>query len=99
MHSGINTGIVITSPGAMNESAETILGDPVNLASRLTSLAKPGQILVSSETYQLTQGYFDFEEQEPATIKGKTRPVSSYKVLSAKNSVNTIHRSSGHLTK
>jgi adenylate cyclase len=99
MHSGINTGVVITSPGAMNEGAETILGDPVNLASRLTSLAKPGQILISSETYQLTQGYFNFEEQEPATVKGKTQPVSTYKVLSARSSANTIHRLSADLTK
>jgi adenylate cyclase len=95
MHSGINTGVVITSPGVMNEDAETILGDPVNLASRLTSLAKPGQILVSSETYQLTKGYFNFEKREPASIKGKTKPVSNYKVLSAKSSANTIHKLSG----
>jgi class 3 adenylate cyclase/tetratricopeptide (TPR) repeat protein len=99
MHSGINTGVVITNSGAMNEGAETILGDTVNLASRLTSLAQSGQVLVSSETYQLTQGYFNFEEQKATTVKGKARPVRTYKVRSIRSRPSKIHRLTGHRSK
>ena len=95
MHSGINTGLVVTSEVNLEKGTEKVLGDTVNLASRLTSLAKGGEIFVGEETYHQAEGYFNFETLEPAKVKGKTEPIQAYKVLSLKEKPISVHRLSG----
>ncbi len=61
LHIGINTGVVIAGGmGPDEKMAYTVMGDTVNLASRLESIAGDGQIFVSRYTYNLTRGLFDF---------------------------------------
>jgi class 3 adenylate cyclase/tetratricopeptide (TPR) repeat protein len=84
MHTGINTGLVVTGEAMLEKGALGVAGDTVNIASRLSSLAKAGTILVGQDTYLQTQGYFEFEKQEPTRVKGKTEAVSIYKVLQPK---------------
>jgi class 3 adenylate cyclase len=50
MHSGINTGLVVTGEVNMDRGTHGIAGDTINLASRLSNLAKPGEILVDTDT-------------------------------------------------
>src|SRR3972149_2316447 len=95
MHSGINTGLVVTSEVNLEKGTEKVLGDTVNLASRLTSLARGGEIFVGEETYHQAEGYFNFETLEPAKVKGKTEPIQAYKVLSLKEKPISVHRLSG----
>ncbi|MCZ7670995.1 MAG: adenylate/guanylate cyclase domain-containing protein [Chloroflexi bacterium] len=47
----------------------TVIGDPVNIASRLEQKASPGSILISHETYQLVRGAFDIEPLGPMLLK------------------------------
>ena len=80
---GINTGLVVV--GAIGKDLRmdyTAVGDTTNLAARLMSLAKPGQIVVSRRTQHLRDGFFVFEDLGEFQVKGKAEPVRAYTVVS-----------------
>jgi len=95
MHSGINTGLVVTGKVDTEKGIHGVSGDTINLASRLQGLATRGEILVGRDTYKQAEGYFIFESLEPVLVKGKTEPVQVHKVLSQKDKPITTHRLSG----
>jgi class 3 adenylate cyclase/tetratricopeptide (TPR) repeat protein len=80
MHSGINTGLVVTGNVDMEKGTHGVVGDTINLASRLADLAKPGEIIVSLATRQLSAPHFKVKRIKPVTIKGKAQPISVYRV-------------------
>ena len=85
MHTGINTGLVVTARTAPEDGTFDLSGDAVNLASRLSDLARPDEILVGPETYRQAFGFFDFLAQAPMDIKGKSRPIPVYTVQGEKD--------------
>jgi class 3 adenylate cyclase/tetratricopeptide (TPR) repeat protein len=95
MHTGINTGMVVTGNIDLEKGTERVLGDSINVAARLTSLAKAGEIIVGEETFHLAEGHFHFERLEPATVKGKAEAVQVHKLLSLRERPVTIHHLSG----
>ena len=95
MHSGINTGLVVTGEVDVEKGAHGVAGDTINVASRLSSLAEAREILVGVNTSRQAEGYFNFEELEPVQVKGKTELVQAYKLLSARDKPITLHRLSG----
>ena len=95
MHTGINTGLVVTGEVDMEKGTHGVAGDTINLASRLSSIANLGEVLVDTDTYHQTEGYFALQTLEPAMVKGKTEPVQVYRVLEQKERPVTIHRLSG----
>jgi class 3 adenylate cyclase len=95
MHTGINTGLVVTGEVNLEKGIHGVAGDAINVAARLSDLGKAGDILVASSTYFQTQGYFDFKELEPAVVKGKSEPIRIFKVLSLKEQPVKIHRLDG----
>jgi class 3 adenylate cyclase/tetratricopeptide (TPR) repeat protein len=95
MHTGINTGLVVTGEVNTGKGTHGLAGDTINVASRLSTLAKAAEILVGHDTYRQTEGHFTFEDLEPTTLKGKTEPVHVHKVISSKERPVTIHRLSG----
>ena len=85
LHIGVNTGMVIAGNiGSDLRMSYTVMGDTVNVASRLESAAKAGQIFVSRNTYRLTRGAFAFQELDPIKVKGKQEPLLVYELLHAK---------------
>ncbi len=74
---GINTGEVVVS-----DTDEDVVGDAVNVASRLEGAAAAGEILVGEETWRLTRGTSRYEPVAPLTLKGKSEPVPAWKLLS-----------------
>ncbi len=78
---GINIGEVVWGAlGSRKTMDYTVVGDVVNVASRLCSMAASGQVLVSSSVRgQLGDG-FHLTALPPATIKGKAEPVPVFDV-------------------
>ncbi|MBW1818028.1 MAG: AAA family ATPase [Deltaproteobacteria bacterium] len=81
MHSGINTGLVVTGETDPGKGMHGITGHAINLASRLQSLAGEGDILVGRETYLLAEDYFHFEQLKPVRVKKHESAILPYKVI------------------
>lgn len=84
MQTGIDTGLAITGEMDIRKGTHGILGGTINMASRLQALAKADEIIVGSETFRHSQGYFHFEQMEPVKVKGRDLFVTPYRVLEAK---------------
>jgi predicted ATPase/class 3 adenylate cyclase len=95
MHTGINTGLVVTGEVDIEKKTHGVAGDTINVASRLSNLAKEGEILVGPDTYRQAEGHFTFQTLVPITVKGKAEPIKVHKVISIKERPITIHRLSG----
>ena len=95
MHSGINTGIVVTGELNLEKGIHGVVGDTINVAARMSSVANGGEILVDHETYIRTQGYFQFENLGPVQLKGKKDAVQIHRYLSTKEQPQKIHRLHG----
>lgn len=80
---GIASGEVLFGPVGGQSARFTALGEPVNLASRLESVAPVGGVLVSGETYQLTKGLFVCDEVTGLRLNGFRGPITGYRVISA----------------
>lgn len=80
---GVNTGRVVwggVGKGGAVAGNVTVVGDAVNLASRLESNAPIGSIQIGETTYRHVRGKFKIEERDPIEVKGKSRPVPVYLV-------------------
>jgi class 3 adenylate cyclase len=95
MHTGINTGLVVTGEVNVVRGTHGVAGDTINMASRLSNLAKPSEILIDANTCLQAEGHFTCEYLEETSVKGKADPVQVHKVLSQRDKPITIHRLSG----
>jgi class 3 adenylate cyclase/predicted ATPase len=82
---GICSGRVVVSqivgPGSWMEA----VGQTPNIAARLQTLAAPNSVLISESTQRLASAAFDFQDLGFQELKGVTKPLRVYRVLSAKN--------------
>jgi len=81
---GINSGEMVSGnigSETLKRLDFTVIGDAVNLAQRLQTVAKAGQILISEEVYTLAKESFICELVAPFTLKNKAVPVVTYQVI------------------
>lgn len=79
---GINTGYcTVGNFGTESRMDYTIIGQEVNLASRLESNAEAGEILISSETYNLVKDKIMCRQKGKVEMKGFSQPVDTYQVI------------------
>lgn len=86
---GLNTGEVVAgNMGSPKRMEFTVIGDNVNLASRMESATKEchQKILLSGSTYELVKDHVEVKEFDPIHMKGKSEPIKVYGLLGLKES-------------
>jgi class 3 adenylate cyclase/tetratricopeptide (TPR) repeat protein len=92
VRTGVNTGQVVTGT---DERLAT--GDAVNLAARLEQAAVPGEIIMGPQTWRLVRDAVTAEPLEPLRLKGKSLPVTAYRLLQLRSDMDSRARPSGAL--
>ncbi len=95
---GLGIGIVagealMGNLGSRNRMEFTLIGDAVNLASRLCSIAPEWEILVNEELAMMVSDQFHIESRMPVQLKGKTDKVTPYSIMGDMSHRNSIHAS------
>jgi adenylate cyclase len=83
---GINSGRVIAGDiGSPLHKAYTVVGDVVNIASRLeTTIAQPGQIVIGEATYELVRNHYECESLGELPLRGKRQLIRAYRLVGEK---------------
>lgn len=79
---GIHTGTAVAGNiGSSRRKEYSVIGDTVNVAARLQSLAQSGEVVISGSTYEELKDLLKVEKLPPQTLKGKRGPIDVYRVL------------------
>ena len=79
---GVSAGEAVAGTvGTESQMEYTVIGDRVNLAARLESNAKPGQILISQETYEHVADQVKARCLGPMNVKGREEAVTVFEIL------------------
>ncbi len=83
MHSGIQTGLLIARVDDERNGMYELTGDAINTAARLLSLADSGDVVIGDETKRLVEGLVEVDDVGHHEVRGKARPISAFRVVSA----------------
>jgi class 3 adenylate cyclase len=89
---------VLTGNAAVDVAAETegmVLGDTVNTASRLQSIADPGTVLVDDVTHRASEAAIAYEDAGIHAVKGREQPVHAWRALRVVAGAGGARRSAG----
>lgn len=86
LHAGVNLGTVFAGVIGSKEKKEyTIIGEAVNMASRLMGAAENGIILVSGRVFRQTRYLFEYQPLKPIKVKGISKSVAVFQPLKIKD--------------
>jgi len=78
---GISVGrVIVGNIGATEAMDYTVIGDAVNVAARLQTLAKPGEILISDRVQALLNDMHEVEHSGLTKLKGRQEPIDVYRL-------------------
>ena len=87
---GINTGYcTVGNFGTESRMDYTIIGEEVNLASRLESVAQPSEIVISESTYNLIGDKVKCKNHDLVKVKGFSKPVPVFEVIDHRSELGT----------
>jgi adenylate cyclase len=96
---GVNTGPVIAGAiGSSRTLQYTVIGDAVNVASRLCGAAGPGEVLISQSTYELVRDQIAVEDREPLMVKGKAKAIDIFRATGMLEQISTPSRATQALS-
>lgn len=95
---GINSGYcTVGNFGSKNRLDYTIIGGVVNLASRLESLSKENEILISKESYLLVKDDIKCIKKDKVNVKGISNEIQTYEIVDDKSSNSLLDEREGFL--
>lgn len=80
MHSGINTGLIVTRRSDSRDGHFALTGDTVNTGARLLGLAAADEIVIGPDTWREVSAQFSVEIGDPIEVRGKAHRVTPYRV-------------------
>lgn len=80
----VNTGEALVKVDAGADPGVGVVGDVVNTASRLQSIAPVGVVLVGEGTMRATSEVIEYRALEPVSLKGKSEPVAVWRAIAAR---------------
>jgi class 3 adenylate cyclase/predicted ATPase len=96
---GIHTGLVVVGAIGTKDVLESpIVGNAPNLAARIQSAAEANTLIVSSDTYKLTHGYFEAVDYGVHHLKGVSQAVQLYRIVHESTARSRLDAASGKLT-
>jgi class 3 adenylate cyclase/tetratricopeptide (TPR) repeat protein len=94
---GVASGLVVVSHVLAPQ--KSAVGETPNLAQRLQTLARPGEVLLSERTRTLAKGVFDYEDRGRQLLKGIAEPVRVWRVLGPSGAASRFDAATGgHIT-
>ncbi|HKI59465.1 MAG TPA: adenylate/guanylate cyclase domain-containing protein, partial [Mariprofundaceae bacterium] len=85
---GLNRGqAIVGNIGAAERLEYTVIGDTVNIASRMGGLGQGGEVVLSADTFEDLGSEFVFDEMGLQQVKGVSQPISCGRVSSSDNGV------------
>jgi len=86
VRAGIHTGLVIVGDVSAGDlSTYTALGDTTNVAARMQTMAEPGTLMVSADTYRLVANDVTARDLGPTEVKGKAEPIAVYEITAVRD--------------
>ena len=89
IHSSVCT---VGNFGSQDRLDYTVIGNGVNLASRLESSSEVNKILISEDTNLLIKEEFETKERKPITVKGFSYPVKTFEVIGRKETISSFNQ-------
>ncbi|MGA7901985.1 MAG: adenylate/guanylate cyclase domain-containing protein [Terrimicrobiaceae bacterium] len=97
---GIHSGLVVVADKDAGDPFESnvIVGNAPNVAARIQAAAEPNTLIVSSDTFKLTRGFFEVVDYGSHEFKGISQAVKLYRVVHKSTARSRLDAASGQLT-